>query len=170
MYKVALKGGQKDEEALFHVLAERLRLFVEQRVENRSACEDIVQNSLATIAGKYRTTEFTSSFAAWVYGVLHKKLQHYYRAKRQYHERFEDLSTPEVSTADPALQATLLACLRELCRRSTSQARALNLTFHGFSISEACARLGLTPNAYYIQLSRARSYLRACLKRKKVSL
>jgi len=170
MYMIALSGDRDDEEALFQALAERFRLFAEQRLEDPAACEDVVQESLATIAEKYRCMEFSSSFAAWVYGVLQKKIQRYYRAKRYYMDRFENSPAQGVSRPDPELQIALLACLRELCRRSTSQARVLNLVFQGYTISEICARLGLTPNACYVQLSRARAHIRDCLERKKASL
>lgn len=170
MYMIALTGDRDDEEALFRVLSERLRLFVEQRVEDDVACEDVVQESLAAIAERYRSVELSSSFAAWVYGVLQKKLQRYYRDKRYHRDRFEDSSTDRVSRTDPALRAALVDCLRELCRHNEGQARTLNLVFQGYTISETCSMLGLTPNACYIQLSRARAHVKACLEKKKVSL
>lgn len=170
MYMIALRGERAAEEALFEALAERFRLFAEQRIEDRAAREDVVQESLATIAEKYRVTEFSSSFAAWVYGVLQKKIQRYYRAKGYYNDRYEDSPAQAVSLPDPGLHIALSACLKELCRRSTSQARVLNLAFQGYTVSEICARLKITPNACYVQLSRARAHIRDCLRRKKASL
>lgn len=171
LHKRTLKGNAEDEGRLFEALAERFRLFVEQRIEDQKDCEDVVQESLLTVAKKYRQVELTRNFAAWAYGVLQNNLLHYYRSRRYNRARYvsatDSVEANGAVQIDPILESDLRDCLRELCRRNLSQARVLNFVVQGYAVKEVCRKLGLTPNACHIQLSRARASLRACLHRKK---
>jgi RNA polymerase sigma factor (sigma-70 family) len=171
LFETARRGVRHAEESLFEALTERFRLFVEQRIKDPRAREDVVQESLMTIAKKYREVELTRSFAAWSYGVLQNYILHYYRSRQYHTDRFERPSPHSeiqaVSEPDPVLASDLRDCLRELRERKLNQARVLNLLFQGYTVKEVCQRLGLTPNACHIQLSRARAQLKACLKRKR---
>jgi RNA polymerase sigma-70 factor (ECF subfamily) len=165
-------GGQAAEERLFKGLSESFRLFVQHRIWNEQDSEEIVQDSLATIAAKYRVIEFDISFAAWAYKVLENKILHYYRTKRSRESRFsqtgEILDRAVSPKTNPDLKRRLLDCLRKISGVNRRHARILNLRYQGFSTDEICGRLDVTRNNVYILLSRARSMLKQCLEKGEV--
>ncbi len=165
---MARKGGSAEEQRLFAVLTDIFRLFVQQRVWSRQDCEEIVQETLTTIAEKYRGIEFETSFAAWAYRVLEHKILHYYRTKRCRESKFahppEGVEIATTEPFNPNLKRKLLDCLRQISRGNRRHARILTLRYQGFSAEEICDKLRITRNNAYIILSRARAMLKRCLK------
>ena len=173
LYSLARDGSPGSEDKLFHGLGESFHIFVQQRIWNREDCEEIVQETLAAIAAKYREINFEISFAAWAYKVLENKILHYYRTKRCRESKFTPGDDEQERAASPAtnpdLKRRLLDCLRKISGVNRRHARILNFCYQGFSTDEVCERLGVSRNNVYILLSRARSMLKLCLNEGDIS-
>lgn len=168
LYNRVRDGEPGAEDRLFERLTDSFRLFVRQRVWSDEDVEDIVQESLIAIAGKYRGIEFETSFAAWAYKVLENKTLDYYRKKQCRESKFAQIASDESSVAEkpnPGLRRKLLDCLRKINGANGRYARILNLQYQGYSTDEVCERMDLTRNSLYILLSRARSMLKLCLQK-----
>jgi RNA polymerase sigma factor (sigma-70 family) len=168
LYALALSGDATAAEQLFHVLGVSFRMFVRHRVLNRQDCEEIVQDSLATIVEKYRGVQIESSFSGWAYKVLSNKILDFYKYKGVRAGKILLLDESTHSTTeiplDPELKARLLDCLRKIHGINSFHARALNLHYQGYGTSEISAKFGITPNNFYVMLSRARAMLKGCLE------
>jgi len=173
LYSLARDGDRVAVDGLFQGLTESFRIFAQQKIWNREDCEEIVQETLAAIAAKYREINFEISFAAWAYKVLENKLLHYYRTKRCRESKFsrseEDQDRAVSPATNPDLKRRLLECLRKISGVNRRHARILNLCYQGFSTEEVCNRLGVSRNNVYILLSRARSMLKLCLDKGDIS-
>ncbi len=170
LMKEAREGDKNAESRLFQYLRESFVIFVQHRVWDRNAVEDIVQNAMLVIADKYRTTNFEVSFSAWAHKVLENKIIDYIRArgflKNQPTELIDDNQSYMTWSFDPQVKLNLIACLRELSGKNNRYARILNLRYHGYTSREICGKLNITENALHIIISRARSLLDLCLKRR----
>jgi RNA polymerase sigma-70 factor (ECF subfamily) len=164
LYHEAANGDRKAEEVLFRELTERFHLFLQQRLMDGQAREDLVQDTLLTISQKYQGLEIRSSFAAWAYRVMENKLRDYYRLRRNRSGRFERLddSVGERATypMDPVFKARVLRCLEKTARSNPRYARVLALVYQGYGAKEISRAMNLTRNTCYILLSRARARLR----------
>jgi RNA polymerase sigma-70 factor (ECF subfamily) len=171
LYNSAREGDPKSEEALFELLAERFALFLQRRIMNGQAREDVVQDAIYAIASKYRGIEFKTSFAAWAYRVLNNTLKDHYRRKQATDKRFVSVPQSGVlaasSIVDPSFKSHLLECVRGLVRNNSRYGRVLNLIYQGYTVNEVCEKMGISRNNCYILLSRARSRLRRCLERQR---
>jgi RNA polymerase sigma-70 factor (ECF subfamily) len=169
LYKQVMSDEPNAEERLFSELRARFKVFLQLRIVDEQAREDLVQDTLATVAAKYRRDETKRSFAAWAYTILENKLRDFYRSQKSERSRRQRLTEsavlPQTSNPNPALRTRLLLCLAELCRAHTRYARVLIRIYQGFSIEEICRQLNLERNNCYVLLYRARSRLRECLRR-----
>jgi RNA polymerase sigma factor (sigma-70 family) len=148
-------------------LSDSFRFFAQQRVWSEQDAEDIVQDTLATIAGKYKGIDFETSFAAWAYRILENKILEYYRKKQCHESKFAQISSTGSDSflcePDPIFQDKLLNCLKMINTANNRHARVLNLRYQGYTTGEICDRLEMTRNSMYTVLSRARSMLKLCL-------
>ncbi|MDH4157235.1 MAG: RNA polymerase sigma factor [candidate division Zixibacteria bacterium] len=169
LYHVARKGDRDSENRLFKSLTESFRLFAQQRIWNDQDAEEIVQDTLVTVAEKYGNIQFEISFAAWAYRVLENKILNYYRGKHYQENRFtwaSDVGGEWASNdSDPSLKRQLLDCLGKINRVHSRHARILNLRYQGYSAEEICEKLAISRNNLYILLCRARSMLKLCLEK-----
>jgi RNA polymerase sigma-70 factor (ECF subfamily) len=169
LYTAFVEGDKSAEGELFQRLSRAFLYFVSQRIEDSRDAEEVVQETLLTIAGKFRSIDITSSFSAWAYKILEFKLLHYYRHKRtrdRYMERYTlDESTSAESSPDHTLRRQLADCLRKINRVNNRYARILNLRYQGYSTNDIVKRLRVTPANMHNILSRARSMLRLCLEK-----
>ena len=169
LYTDACQDDKVAENRLFTHLTVSFRMFLQQRITNDSDVEEIVQDALVTIADKYREIVIEKSFAAWAYKVLNNKFLDYLKSKRVRKNKQGPMPEGEVAAADwvidPALKDALLDCLRKINGANSNHARILNLHYQGFSTTEICRRCGLTPNYFYVTLSRARAMLEICLEK-----
>ncbi len=169
LHSQACDGDRAAEKQLFSVLTERFLVITQQRISNRQDCQEVVQETLMTIASRYRTIDFTKSFSAWSYKVLENKIGDYHRASKVRKKRFAQTESGTADTSlnpDPTLKASLLTCLEKVVRAYPRHARILNLRYLGFNIDEICDKLGITPNTAYVLLCRARAKLKSCLEGK----
>ncbi|UCC43934.1 MAG: sigma-70 family RNA polymerase sigma factor [Candidatus Zixiibacteriota bacterium] len=169
LHKSAHGGSKTGEKLLFEHLSVSFRMFVRLRVTEEQDVEDIVQDTLMTIANKYRTIEFETSFAAWSYRVLENVLGRYYRSKKRrarvIAQGGESQSLPPAPEENPMLKSRLLECLKLISKTKLRHARILTLHFQGYSVKEICKRLGLSVNNLYVMLWRARAMLAECIEK-----
>lgn len=170
LHKLAVEGDKSAERNLFAVLTESFGLFLQQRVENDSDAEEIVQDAVTTIAQHYLTLEVQKSFAAWAYRVLENKLLYYYRTRANRRKRSAPWTETHEETAaptpDPDFKRRLLDCLRQIASANLRRARVLNLHYQGFDAEGISRRMNMTRNGMYVLLSRARTLLRECLDKR----
>jgi RNA polymerase sigma-70 factor (ECF subfamily) len=168
LYNASLQGGKAEEDALFERLRVNLLYLVEQRVGNSFAAEEIVQEALITISGKYRDLNITKSFIAWVHKVMENKILHYYRSKGTLKRKLTHSSEYNedygARDQDHNLKRQLLSCLKMIVKTNRRYARILNLSYMGYSTTEICSRLGVSRENGFTLLSRARSMLKYCLR------
>jgi RNA polymerase sigma-70 factor (ECF subfamily) len=140
---------------------------VQHRVRDTRDAEEIVQGALITILKGYRTISFDTNFSAWAYRVLVNEILNFRRKKKREEARMEareSVDETAVGTApEPLFERALLDCLQSIGRRNPRYARILNLKYQGWSVAEICEKLGLSANALYVTLSRARTALLECL-------
>jgi RNA polymerase sigma factor (sigma-70 family) len=152
------------------LLSARFRLFLRQRLKERSDIEEVAQEALKTIFEKYRQIDFQTSFLGWAYKVLNNKLLTISSTRGRHKKKLEQLSEQQSlrQTREPRsdLEAKLLDCLRMVNKANPRHARVLNLHYQGYSADEICSRLGLTRTNLYTVLSRARTMLWACLEKR----
>jgi len=167
LYTEARKGSRAAEEKLFGHLSVSFRLFTQQRIWNDSDVEEIVQDALMTITGKYKTIDIESSFGGWAYRVLKNKIMDFVKIKQIRGDLLSVNSEkpPVSSNPDPELKAKLMDCFHKIARVNQRHARILNLHYQGYTTGEICEKLGLTPNQFYVTLSRARAMLEFCLEK-----
>ena len=169
LHKTATSGGRAAEEQLFKNLAEIFRLFAQQRVWSQQDAEEIVQETLMTVARKYKSIVFETSFAAWAYKILEYNILHYYRTQRTRESKHSRLSADDrrlsSTTPDPTLKIKLMECLKKIGAANPRHARILNLKYLGYSTDEICTKLETTRNNVYIILCRARAHLKRCLEK-----
>ena len=171
LYKLALDGGQEEENQLFRALAVRFRIFAAQRIRGDDDINDIVQETLMTILKNYRTTDIEVSFQAWAYKILERQIQAFQgnRARRQTRdnllwEKIREIDQPEEIDIK-ALKDVLLKCLKKIYRSNLRFARILNMHYQGYTTGEICEALKITPANCYTILKRARSLLEYCLEK-----
>ncbi len=117
----------------------------------------------------YREITYTSSFTAWAYKVLDNRILAYLKNKKRRNQRQVTMDHSDLTAVakhedfDPDVKRRLLECLRKTAIANQRYARILNLHYQGYTTDHICRRMGLTPNGFYILLSRARAMLRTCL-------
>ena len=132
-----------------------------------SDSEDVVQDALLAIAGKYKDIEIRKSFAAWAYKILENKIMDYFKVQRRREslmdEESEQIGTTAAFELDPIARRRILECLKSVGQVNERFARILNLHYQGYTTEEVCRKMNIKRNYYYVVLSRARSLLSACL-------
>jgi RNA polymerase sigma factor (sigma-70 family) len=165
----ARAGDKASEEELFRFLSARFQAIAIQRIWDTEAAQDVAQEACATVFEKYRTETFTTSFEAWTYGVLRRKISNHLqssKAERQRLDRSSNEGTSGHSSGSPEheLERRLSECLKRIGKANPRYARVLNLSYQGYKTKEICERLRISPNAMYSVLCRGRSLLKKCLK------
>lgn len=168
LYELCRNGDRTSEKLLLMKLRESLSHILEHKVRNRQDVEDIVQEVLLTVAGKYKEIVIERSFAAWVYKIMKNELGHYYRQKRK--DRLKNEKIREKSNinnileVNPTLAKNLITCLEKMHSVNKRYARILNLVYQGYGTEEICKKLNISRNNVHVITSRARSLLKYCLE------
>jgi RNA polymerase sigma factor (sigma-70 family) len=169
LHKKASEGDKASEQELFRYLSDRFRLLVQFKIRNTADSEDIVQNTLLTIANKYKDIDFRTSFAGWAFKVLENKIGDYFKVQRRRESRMDSNSEQIGTTAslelDSITKRQMLECLKKVGQANERFARILNLHYQGYTTDEVCRKMGMKRGYYYVVLSRARSILSACLEK-----
>ena len=162
-------GDKNAEEELFSLLAVRFQLIAHHKIWNQKDAEDVVQNALLTVVREYQSTLISVSFAAWAYKVLDNKILSYIKCRKQnlvdlVEDPPEPIAESGDATADQLLRMKLLGCVRKVRKAHAKYGRAVLLHFQGYSAKEICKLLEVTPQNFYMILSRARAMLKLCLE------
>lgn len=169
LHAKAHAGDEFAKKQLFEKLSVRLRLIANQRIWSQVDSEDVVQDAMMTIAKEFRDLEVTTSFTAWAVKVLDNKVLSYIKSQRtqtKYFDKGVVLETESsVTPSTPFLKDSLKKCLKEISSHNSNYSRVVNFQYQGYTIDEICKRMGITKNHSYVLLSRARSMLKACLKK-----
>jgi RNA polymerase sigma-70 factor (ECF subfamily) len=168
LYDSARSGDKSAEDDLFQELTVRFGLIAHQRIHGGADADDVVQNSLMTIAREYKQIDFQVSFSAWAHKVLDNRILAHYKERRSHGGPPATLSDvvgqPRTWTADPTLESRLLGCLQEISAHDRRYARILNLHYQGYTTEEVCKKLKVSQEHSYVMLFRARSRLEKCLE------
>ncbi|MFZ5980992.1 MAG: RNA polymerase sigma factor [Candidatus Zixiibacteriota bacterium] len=172
LFKRASGGDRDAEKQLFLNLAVRFRAIIGLRISNSDDARDVIQDTLAVIAQKYKGLDEDINFIAWAHQVLKfQVLKHYKKtgsSKRKHQKLADEVSQSSGWEPDLILRDHLLQCLRKINKKNHLYARILNLHFQGFTTGEICNKLNITSNYCYVVLLRARSMIEYCLERGEV--
>ncbi len=166
LYQAAIAGDRSSEKKLFALLDERFRRFVRHRVWDSDSAEDIVQDALLAISRELGHIQIEKSFAAWAYKILNNRIvTHLRNVSRRETITSEDIDQvlPRPIVQDPMLRIRLIDCLQKLNTVNHRYARVVNLHRQGYSAEEIGEQMGLSRNAVYILLHRARTVLLNCM-------
>ena len=169
LYQSARSGDKRSEKELFEYLSARFLLFVHRRIRNKQLAEEIVQQTLLTIAGEYSSFDARVSFSAWAYKILDNRIlaaiQEIKREAGRKSISIDIAAATEQSQqdVDPSLKRQLIMCLRKITAVNVRYSRIINLHFQGYDTAEICRRVKIVPATFYSLLSRGRKMLEQCL-------
>ncbi len=167
-YAESASGDVQAEKRLFRHLSVSFRMLALQRIMNKQDAEEVVQNSLMVVFNRYKDIDIQTSFASWAYKVLNNQMLAYFKAKRLPKNSNQSLLIDYSRTYDDEgslLGLRLRECIKRIHGVNRNFARILNLHYQGYSTEEICERLQLSSTNFYTTLSRARTMLKACLKK-----
>jgi len=150
---------------------DRVRLYVESVIWNRSDTEDVTQE-IAYKAGRgFSTYDRTRPFIAWVMGIARNEVKMHLRTRSRDRLTFSDELLDLMADTAAKSQRELgprAAALRECIRQLPEQGKAL-LRMRYVDETQAptlADRLGLTVNAVHQRLKRIREALANCINRR----
>lgn len=165
----AQSGDSAGYEKLLVELLPHLRRFVERRVFDPSAVEDVVQNVLLSLHRARHTWRPERPFRPWLHAIARNAVVDYVRARARREGlelSLEAESAPEPVSPPPAdpperLSPELEAALAAL---PASQREAVHLIHvQGLSVAEAASRAGVSRSALKVRAHRGYRALRARL-------
>lgn len=142
----------------------RLRRYARALVGERSAADDLVQDTLERALNKLHLWKRGTDLRAWLFTVMHNVHVNQVRGRREYATLDGDaLELPVRPTHDVGLEARDLE--RMLARLPVEQREVLLLVvLEDMSYDEAAATLGIPIGTVMSRLSRAREKLRALME------
>ena len=167
-------GTLTDETAILGALIEEIRpalmRYVLSLIPDRTACEDIVQETCLFLWNKRCQFEPGSNFNAWAFkAAWFKVLTHRREAQRQKLVCFSQETLERISKAAEQLSEEpepRLSALRHCVASLPSDSRnLLQLKYSDrLSLTDHANRLGVKPNKIQKSLSRIRIALRRCVE------
>ena len=138
----------------------RLRRYARALVGERTAADDLVQDTLERALNKFHLWKRGTDLRAWLFTVMHNVHVNQIRGRRELVALDEEsLEVPVRATHDVALEARDLE--RAFMRLSVEQREVLLLVvLEDMSYEEAAATLGIPIGTVMSRLSRAREKLR----------
>jgi RNA polymerase sigma factor (sigma-70 family) len=166
----AREGDKSAENLLFQILTERFRVFAKRSsIWSDEDCNEVAQEAVMTVLEKYKSEEFSTSFAGWAHKILKNKILNFStkarRRKDILADKFNKSTNKYVSIPESDMEKRLLDCFGKLYRKNNLYARVINLSYQGFGAREICDKMKLPANNFYTMLSRARSMLLHCIEK-----
>ena len=164
---VAQVGETPAYEKLLAELIPYLRRFVQRRLLNAAAAEDVVQNVLISIHRARGTYRAERRFTPWLHAIARNAIidqtrKHARRSRREISLEADGVAEPScdaVEPLSPRLSPELEGALSAL---PDSQRQAVELIhIHGYSIAEAAAQVGATTAALKVRAHRGYRAMRA---------
>lgn len=156
-------------QGLFLQYQPAIRGFVLSMIPDFSLADDVVQETFLTVTKKAASFEIGTSFAAWVKTIARFKALEAIRARKfetLSDEVLEALSTePREFIGDTDERIALLrGCLNQLAPQAR---RSIDYRYRNEHMPPQIASLmGCTVQSVNVTLSRARAFLRDCVRRK----
>jgi len=167
-WMIAVQAGEAPAyEKLLSELIPYLRRFVQRRLLDASAAEDVVQNILISIhraRGSYRAER---RFTPWLHAIARNAIidqarRHARRSRREVSLEAEGVAEPSIGPAEPSRARLSPELEGALSALPDAQREAVELIhLHGYSIAEAAARVGATQAALKVRAHRGYRALRA---------
>lgn len=146
----------------------RIKGFIVSLMGNFAAADDVLQETFLVVQQKADSFELDSNFIAWSFQiarfqVMKAQTRHNRTAERFSPETLEALAaSAPTEPFDEAKMAVLPGCLEKLAPQTR---RIVDLFYqHEHKPREIAALLNWTPAAVSVALSRARTFLRACIE------
>jgi len=165
--------GQPDEhtvrvQQLFVQHQSAIKAFILSLRPDFAEAEDVLQETFLTVTRKAGEFQERSNFIAWVFAIARFKVMEA-RRRGAKTEALSDEALDALAAAAPDEKffETRLAAVRHCLERLAPRAQEIvRLRYHGERGPEAIAQLlGWTPNAVNAALSKARGWLRHCVRR-----
>jgi RNA polymerase sigma-70 factor (ECF subfamily) len=139
--------------------------FLQQRLGDRAAAEDVLQAAYLRATEKADTIRDEESSVAWFYRLLRNAVADVRRGAAR-EERALTGGKLAPDEEEPALNTAVCHCVSALAETlKPSHARLLRrVDLDGASVSEVAREEGITPNNAAVRLHRARAALRDKLK------
>lgn len=138
--------------------------FIQGRVSDPAAAEDILQEVFLKVHGRIATLQDTEKLASWLYQITRNAIADYYR------ERRPDIGVPETLALEPELDEReverVLALTVKLMLNDLPDIyrAALVLTeYEGLTQKELAERLGISLSGAKSRVQRARQMLKQML-------
>lgn len=158
----------------FEAAQPALRAFIASVVQDAGAREDILQSTALTLWERYDRYDAGRSFGAWARGVAARKIIHDRRRSARFPLTLEPEAIEAMKLAFDRRESSgvtetdrahaLRACLERLAPESKSLI-GLRYEEH-LACHDIANRLGRSVEAVYQQLSRLRSQLASCIRRR----
>jgi RNA polymerase sigma-70 factor (ECF subfamily) len=154
-------------EKLLRELIPYLARFVQRRLLDASAAEDVVQNVLISLHRARHTYRGECRFSPWLHAIARNAIIDHMRIRARRANREISLESDRVAepaadaaeTSDPQLSPELQRALESL---TDAQREAVELIhIHGLSVAEAAKRAGVTRAALKVRAHRGYRALRA---------
>ena len=167
-WMVAAQAGETPAyEKLLAELIPYLRRFVQRRLLNAAAAEDVVQNVLIAIhraRGSYRAER---RFTPWLHAIARNAIvdqarQQLRRSRREVSLEADGVAEPSTGTVEPVnahLSPELEGALDALPDAQREAVELIHL--HGYSVAEAAERAGATKAALKVRAHRGYRAMRA---------
>jgi len=151
-------------ETIWTTFSERLRRFIQVRVEDADDAEDLLQETFVRIHTRIDTLEDDTRLTAWVYQIARNIIIDYYRSRRNNLPLTDTIPVmPEFD--DPSAEAEIAVGLREMVAELPDKYRqAIMLTeFRGLKQIELAEQLGISVSGAKSRVQRGREMLRQSL-------
>lgn len=146
----------------------RFLSFLERRVGNRPAAEEILQSAYARAVEKGVPADDSEGAVNWFFAILRNAVIDHYRRRATESRAIDALASegvPEI--ADPELRDEVCACFRRLLPTMRAEYATIleKVDLEDRPVSDVAQELGITANNASVRLHRARGALRMQLER-----
>jgi RNA polymerase sigma-70 factor (ECF subfamily) len=147
-------------ETIWSEFGANLRRFIQKRVSDPQAADDILQNVFVKIHTRLDSLHDDRKLTSWVYQITRNAIIDYYRQTPKRVPLDDEL--PALSSDDDEIQANLTASLRSMvdCLPDEYRVPLMLDAFEGLSQAEIAARLGISLSGAKSRVQRARAKLR----------
>lgn len=153
----SLTGNERAYRALLDDIARLLRAYYGRRLRERSAVDDLIQETLIAVHSRRSTYDDRRPFTAWLYAIARYKLIDYIRLnKRRETMTLDDV--PEALLASSEGEAELVhrdldTLLETMSPLQKSLIKAVKV--EGRSVAEVASSSGLSQSAVKVTIHRA---------------
>jgi RNA polymerase sigma-70 factor, ECF subfamily len=146
-------------EKIWQKLSVRLRSFINSKINDRAAAEDVLQDIFIKIHLKIDTLQDSTRLTPWLYQIARNQIADYYRNLKKV--RRDNISTENEEEADETLmEAAVQDMVNMMDDLPADHCEALCRTeLEGLSIKEYAERTGISYTAAKSRVQRSRKLL-----------